>query len=127
MITTTVGQRLYLEYGITGVRGEITNGLPVVKTFGLPTLKKALDDGDGFDLAGAKTLLSILTHMVDTNMIARSDVKTAKEYQNDIRLQHKINIDLLHQLNQEFIEKNLSPGGSADLLAVCFLLYFLMH
>ena len=60
-------------------------------------------------------------------MIARSDVKTAKEYQNDIRLQHKINIDLLHQLNQEFIEKNLSPGGSADLLAVCFLLYFLMH
>ena len=65
--------------------------------------------------------------MVDTNMIARSDVKTAKEYQNDIRLQHKINIDLLHQLNQEFIEKNLSPGGSADLLAVCFLLYFLMH
>lgn len=124
---TTVGQRLYLEYGITGVRGEIANGLPVVKTFGLPTLKKALDDGDGFDLAGAKTLLSILTHMVDTNMIARSDVKTAKEYQNDIRLQHKINIDLLHQLNQEFIEKNLSPGGSADLLAVCFLLYFLMH
>lgn len=32
---------------------------------------------------------------------------------------------LKEQLDLEFIEKNLSPGGSADLLAVCYLLYFL--
>ena len=31
----------------------------------------------------------------------------------------------LCQLDLEFTEQNLSPGGSADLLAVCYLLYFL--
>ncbi len=33
--------------------------------------------------------------------------------------------DTLLELDQAFIEKNLSPGGSADLLAICYFLYFL--
>ena len=28
-------------------------------------------------------------------------------------------------LDRAYIEENLSPGGSADLLALCFLLHFL--
>lgn len=41
------------------------------------------------------------------------------------RSQIGLSMEILHQLDLEFIEKNLSPGGSADLLAVCYLLYFL--
>ena len=31
----------------------------------------------------------------------------------------------LERLDREFISLNLSPGGSADLPAICYLLYFL--
>ena len=30
----------------------------------------------------------------------------------------------LRDMDSRFIEKNLSPGGSADLLALCWFLYF---
>ena len=33
--------------------------------------------------------------------------------------------DILEQLDDRFIQKNLSPGGSADLLAASYFLYFL--
>ena len=28
-------------------------------------------------------------------------------------------------MNQEFVKKNLSPGGSADMLAICWMLHFI--
>jgi len=34
-------------------------------------------------------------------------------------------MSFIEQLDQEFIQKNLSPGGSADLLAVTYFLHFL--
>jgi holo-ACP synthase/triphosphoribosyl-dephospho-CoA synthase len=33
--------------------------------------------------------------------------------------------EILERLDREFIRENLSPGGSADLLALCWLLYYL--
>ena len=35
------------------------------------------------------------------------------------------NIDLIKELDADFVRKNISPGGSADLLAVCWFLYFI--
>jgi holo-ACP synthase/triphosphoribosyl-dephospho-CoA synthase len=34
-------------------------------------------------------------------------------------------LEALEGLDREYIRENLSPGGSADLLALCWLLYFL--
>ena len=65
----------------------------------------------------------------DTNLIARSDLETQQKTVAQIKeLLAKSpypDHQTLEQLDQEFIEKNLSPGGSADLLAICYLLYFL--
>ena len=67
--------------------------------------------------------------MTDTNLIARSDLPTQREASrragellehSPCPLRKKI-----EELDREFIQKNLSPGGSADLLALCWMLHFL--
>lgn len=124
----TAGQKFYVKYGITGIRGEMEAGLPAVSQYGLPLLESLLSQGKSEDEAGAAVLLTIMAHMTDTNLIARSDVKTQKA----VSFQAGKIIDetecpesgLLNQMNGEFVAKNLSPGGSADMLAVCWMLHF---
>lgn len=125
----TAGQRFYLQYGITGVRGEIEAGLPVVAQYGLPLLEKLLAEGKGVDEAGSAVLLTIMAHMTDTNLIARSDLSTQKqtaELAEDVLNRTGCpSRDTLDLMNQEFVKKNLSPGGSADMLAICWMLHFI--
>lgn len=124
----TAGERLYAGYGITGVRGQAEQGFPAAKAC-LPVLQQGLAQGLGLNHAGAATLLHLLCAADDTNLIHRSDRQTQLALQQ--RLQDLLqsnpfpSIDTIAQLDREFIEKNLSPGGSADLLALCFFLLFL--
>lgn len=125
----TMGQKLYLNHGITGIRGQMEAGLPAVKDVGLPALKKGLSQGLDINRAGCGALLALITAAADTNMIARTSLAIWQETVSQVRDILAENpypgTEILHQLDLEFIEKNLSPGGSADLLAVCYLLYFL--
>lgn len=125
----TTGQKLYLKFQINGIRGQIEAGLPAVRRFGLPVLKEGLARGLSVNDAGCAALLSLLTADTDTNLIARSDIRTQKQIVSEIKalLAETPYPDkqILEQLDKAFIEKNLSPGGSADLLAICYLLYFL--
>lgn len=125
----TTGQKLYLEYGITGVRGQAETGFPAVLKYGLPVLERGLAMGKSPDEAGAAAMLSLLAHTVDTNMIARSDIQTQRETSERVaellRETPYPDKTALERLDREFIKKNLSPGGSADLLALCWLLHFL--
>jgi len=125
----TVGQKLYLQYHITGVRGQIEEGLPAVRNTGLPVLKKGIASGLSLNDSGCAALLALMTKAIDTNLIARSSLATQQETVAQIKkLLEKTpypDRQTLQQLDRSFIEKNLSPGGSADLLAVCYLLYFL--
>ncbi len=125
----TTGQKLYLKYHITGVRGQMEAGLPAVRSAGLPALKAALAHGLSLNDAGCAALLALMSTATDTNLIARSDLKTWRETTLQVRTLLAENpypdVQILKQLNEEFIQKNLSPGGSADLLAACYLLYFL--
>ena len=88
-----------------------------------------LHGGKSYDEAGAAALLALMAHTTDTNLIARSDVPTqqaaAKEAGLLLKEQECPGLDSLLALDKEFIEKNLSPGGSADLLAICYFLHFL--
>lgn len=125
----TSGQRLFLEYHITGVRGQAEAGFPAVRNAGLPILKGGIARGLNINDAGCAALLALITAAADTNLIARSNVatqqKTVTELNELLRQNPYPEKHILEKLDQKFIEKNLSPGGSADLLAICYLLYFL--
>ena len=124
----TAGQRFYLEYGVTGIRGQAEAGFPTVLEFGLPTLEKGLAAGKSPDEAGCAAMLQILARTTDTNMISRGGRETQlKKAAGLLRLLEKTpypDKETLLALDREYIEENLSPGGSADLLALCWLLHF---
>ena len=125
----TAGEKLYAEYGITGIRGQAEEGFPAVKQYGLPVLEKGLSEGLSVDRAGAAALLAILAHTDDTNLITRSDRETQQSIAAEVAaLLEKAPYpdgETLAELDRQFIERNLSPGGSADLLALTLFLYFL--
>lgn len=125
----TAGQKLYAQYGITGVRGQAESGYPALLQVGLPVLERGLADGLDLNDAGCGALLHLLCTVTDTNLIARSDIDTAKAMTDKIAAILAENPfpakDVIEALDKEFIQKNLSPGGSADLLAATYFLYFL--
>ena len=125
----TAGQKLYLQYGITGVRGQAEAGFPVVLNVGLPKLEAALSAGKSINEAGCAALLAMLADTVDTNMIHRGGYELAKKTAEKLRMllekEPFPSKAKLEALNEEFVQKNLSPGGTADLLALVYLLHFL--
>ncbi len=125
----TSGQRFYLQYGVCGIRGEAQAGFPAVRIYGLPILEEGLAQGKSIDEAGGAALLALLAHTADTNMIARGGAegqrKEAARLKNWLeRCPYPDRRDI-SALDREYMQRNLSPGGSADLLALCYMLHFL--
>ena len=117
-----------MQYRITGVRGQVEAGLPAVLNIGLPVLEAGRANGYDFDRAGSGALLAILAHSTDTNIIARSSRERQLVLTEELKaLLAKTPYPdkaALAALDDRFIAENLSPGGSADLLALTYLLYF---
>jgi len=68
----------------------------------------------------------------DTNIIYRSSLETLQSIQEELRvfLPKAVTMEAIikkaETMDREFIEKNLSPGGCADLLGVTFFLHKLI-
>lgn len=123
----TNGKRLYKKYGVTGIRGELEAGLPSVKKIGLPMLERHLGNGKTLEYAGARALVAMIAEGKDTNLLARGGAVYSDLAQS--KADHLLNWAFrqadIEKLDAWFIENNLSPGGCADLLAVCYFLHFL--
>lgn len=116
----TAGERFYLAHGTTGIRGQMEAGLPAVLDHGMPVLERELAQGKSNDEAGIAALLALIAAAEDTNLLTRGGPE-GQQWAAQIvqRMQDP------EELDRVFIERNLSPGGCADLLAVCWLLHFL--
>lgn len=124
------GEKLYLDYGIRGPRGEASEGFPTLTEKALPFLRERLKQGDK-ELAQLQLLLYLMTFVEDGNLIHRGGIKAWQMIKQEAQrmLQHNLSKEeFLHQLsiyNDVLIFRNLSPGGSADLLALTFYFSFL--
>ena len=125
----TFGQRLYLSQGVTGVRGEAEQGFPLVRQYGYPKLLEGLAAGLSLNDAGRAALLALMAHNIDTNVIHRSGMagqrQTAQAAAELLAAESWPSAEAVAALDRELIQKNISPGGSAGLLALCYLLRFL--
>lgn len=125
----TSGQKLFLEHGITGVRGEAEAGFPLVRQCGLPKLNAGLAAGLSENEAGCAALIAIMARNVDTNVIHRSSLegqrRTAERAAALLEREPFPSEVSLIEFDKTLIAENISPGGSADLLAMCWLLHFM--
>lgn len=128
----TNGEKLYLEYKITGIRGEAKEGFPHLFNTGFPLFQAVLKEDFTLWQAGLITLLHYIAYTEDTNLIIRSDYQLACKIQKDLQqfLAHATyekQLSILPKLDAFFVSRNISPGGSADMLALTYFLYFIQN
>ncbi|MBE9909412.1 triphosphoribosyl-dephospho-CoA synthase CitG [Enterococcus casseliflavus] len=123
------GEKIYKEYNLTGIRGEAEAGYPTIQTKALP-IARTLDKDNQEELL-LNTLLILMKVTEDSNLIHRGGISGWKKVQNDSKAILAQNYNLkelvvvLKEYNKELITNHLSPGGSADLLAVTIFFLFL--
>ena len=128
----TNGEKAFAQYGFTGIRGEASNGFMSVRKHGLPTLRLMLERGHSMNDAGVAAFIALLSHVDDTTILHRSDAKTLGDIQgaaagfmaanpamSDIR-------KWAAETDAQFIKRNISAGGCADLLAITFFVWYLL-
>ena len=121
----TFGRQLYQDCGITGIRGEAMAGFPHLLS-ALEFFEHNLHAGEND--AGLVTLLHLISQIEDTNLYHRGGAQGAEFAKKRAKalLPNPKEEDIL-LLDDVFIEKNLSPGGSADLLAATWFLHKLKY
>ncbi len=125
----TAGLQLYQKHGLQGIRGEIASGLPSLREISLPTYERYREAGYSANDAGALTLLHLIARVEDTNLYHRGGAEGAAWAKSAAQslLKDTPTVADIEKLDDEFIARNLSPGGSADLLAATYFIKKLEH
>ncbi len=125
----TAGEQLFEKHGITGARGQAESGFAVARKTGLPILEQGLAEGRSLNDCLCAALMHILVTTQDTNLIKRSNLAVLGQIQGAVSAMLAVrpypDRQILEALDQTFIRRNLSPGGSADLLAATCFFHFL--
>ncbi|WP_019228955.1 triphosphoribosyl-dephospho-CoA synthase CitG [Sedimentibacter sp. B4] len=121
----THGEKLYVEKGFSGIRGEAERGFPTVEKTSLPRLREIGHS----DMSMEQKLLDVLFHLMsisdDSNIVNRGGLEglefvkaASKEFLETGIIYEDGYREKIREMNNLFVEKNISPGGSADLLSI---------
>jgi triphosphoribosyl-dephospho-CoA synthase len=128
-VPRTAGEKLFQAHGLTGVRGEAASGFRTAREHGLPAFERILALGGGEEEALHEALLHLLAVNHDTNLAHRGGLAGLAHVQAWARsliaaggVQSPRFEARMLDFDRDLIERKLSPGGSADLLAVTWLL-----
>jgi holo-ACP synthase/triphosphoribosyl-dephospho-CoA synthase len=135
------GEKCFNKFGkefAGGIRQEIEEGFPTVFEVSLPYMQELFPNG--IDINEQKTvqkkllkvLITIMSVNNDTNILHRSNTDALDELKaiatQVIRSTEEItNNGLYNELLNYCKTKNISPGGSADLLAITIFIYQLIN
>ena len=115
------GEQIFQKYGSSGARGEAESGLRLVFEFGLPQLTGFTELNDTTMI---KSFLAIASRNEDTNILFRRDRNVLSAFQGLCKNALDDFNDKNYSAVIEFCKsENISPGGSADLLAVTIFVW----
>lgn len=120
---STNGLKAISKYKVPGAQGEAALGFPTIRDFGLPAYNyyKALDYDE--ETTQTMTLMTLIANLPDTCILHRGGeegLEIAQKKANEIIETN--DLTRLESMNKLFIKLNISPGGSADLLATIIFL-----
>ncbi len=129
----TAGITLFKQYGVKGARGEAEAGFPLLrKYFSIFDKYQHLS----FEHQKFLFLLHLMHENADTNILHRGGLdglnfiqQQAKSILDDNQIYHDLPYlkSRLEIFDAQCMEKNLSAGGSADLLALSIFLHALLR
>lgn len=117
----TNGAKAFAVYGAAGAVGEAANGFPDA----VCCADRLLFYGEN-EYAGALALCDVMAELSDTNLLHRGGetglhfARTEARRIASLPMDERVNA--LFALDDAMIERNLSPGGAADMLALGYLL-----
>lgn len=128
----TNGEKLFLEHGVTGIRGEVEMGFPSVKDRALPALCYAFEKGGSLESAFQHTLITLMSSTEDTNIISRkgydsliSVMSLSQDVLDSGSIFSCLGKTKYSKLRSYCLDNNISPGGSADLLSITISIYLI--
>ncbi len=119
------GEAIFQKHGFSGARGEAESGFRMVFKFGLPQLVEVSDLNDK---AMIKSFLAIASNNADTNILYRRGPEVLSAFQ--VKCKNALeNFNEANYFNViEYCKnENISPGGSADLLAVSIFVWSVIN
>ena len=111
------------RHGVRGARGEAERGFPSVHNVALPALRTARAQGADESVSRLHALLTLIACVDDTCILYRGGREALHAAQNGAReilaagIESSIGWTMLSDFDRRMIAMNVSPGGSADLLA----------
>lgn len=131
----TYGEKLYLKYGTKGIRGEVESGFETVINISLPILEKLIfEDIYHINDILVQVLLHLMANTEDSNVLGRHNMGILNYVQGESKKALELGGCFteegrvyIQSMDEDFIDKNISPGGSADLLAISLMMYILKN
>ncbi|WP_207940455.1 triphosphoribosyl-dephospho-CoA synthase CitG [Enterococcus sp. DIV2402] len=123
------GEKLYLEKKITGIRGEVSKGFPTLSTLLLPFLRRPTKESKNITLL--RGLILLMSTVEDGNILHRGGFDAWRQVQKESQQLFEMELDAddflktLQDYDKKMTQKNLSPGGAADLLGLGLYFAFL--
>lgn len=129
-LEVTHGELSYKKFGIkgAGARYEAEQGFPTIINNSLQVLENNFNENlflekEKINYALKKTLLKIISVNNDSNILFRKGIKTLEILKEKAKIAFKDD-KKYKELCEFCLNENISPGGSADLLAVTIFIYF---
>jgi triphosphoribosyl-dephospho-CoA synthase len=126
----TNGATARARFGVQGARQHAASGFPVVRNHAMPALRQGLEAGLDANWSGVHSFLTCIAILDDTNLLhrggeealsfARQRAQSVLQAGGALTAAGREQACLLHT---DFVAAWLSPGGSADMLALCYFLH----
>ena len=120
------GEMAGSRYGAGGARQEAAQGFPCVYQIGLPALHDAVRLAPGnAEAARVQACFALIAALEDTNLLHRGGLdglrfaqQAAQDFLDQGGVGHEEWLAHAEAIHHRFVERRLSPGGAADLLAM---------